>query len=199
MPSMPSDQTVLQMDSSKKIMDEVKESKITVVARSEDLELKENVRGGNLETKPDFPLFVYSEDFFFSSKRYDPLTFNSWYRKNGWKAPINIMMPTTIMGYFVGCASFFAYLNRLITNPFAFWISNGVIGILAITLGYSMYVAISTDVMDKEVAKACQVRNVEYVKFTGVPVIDPDSRLCNICQVRVRQGTKHCKACNKFH
>jgi hypothetical protein len=39
---------------------------------------------------------------------------------------------------------------------------------------------------------------VDYVKLTGVPVIDPDTLFCNICQVHVANPlTKHCKSCNK--
>jgi hypothetical protein len=41
--------------------------------------------------KPQFPLIVFSENFFFSSKGFDPRSFNRWKRKNGFARPVNGM------------------------------------------------------------------------------------------------------------
>jgi hypothetical protein len=42
-----------------------------------------------------FPWFVISEDFFFSSVRYEPVSFNAWSRRNGWSRPINSKLALT--------------------------------------------------------------------------------------------------------
>ena len=55
----------------------------------------------------------------------------------------------------------------------------------------------SIDTMDPNVLKANQLRNTEYVKMPGMSVIDPETQICGICQVKVGEMTKHCKACNK--
>ena len=171
------------------------DSKIVVMS---DLELKENEDElSNKKNVPNFPLFVYSEDFFFTSIKYEPVLFNKWYRKNGWKRPMHVLLPFTIFGYCIGCASYFAYLNRIISNPISYWIMNGIMMALSISQGILMFMTISIDVTDTQVIAASQERNVEYVKRTGIPVIDPVSHYCNICQVRVGDKTKHCKTCNK--
>ncbi|KAJ3105327.1 hypothetical protein HDU97_008224 [Phlyctochytrium planicorne] len=53
------------------------------------------------------------------------------------------------------------------------------------------------DPQDKAVLKANRPRNIDYVKVAGVPVIDTDTFVCGICQVKVAPDTKHCKPCNK--
>ena len=143
------------------------------------------------------PLFVYSEDFFFSSKRYDPSIFNSWSRKNGWQRPVNILLPIVLLGFVVGAISFFVYLNRLFSGPVAYWTVNGIVGILTVVQGGAMVYTVSVDTTDDKVLQAGQQRNIEYIKVTGIPVIDATTRFCNICQVQVNEKTKHCKACNK--
>ncbi|KAJ3283432.1 hypothetical protein HDU76_008473 [Blyttiomyces sp. JEL0837] len=55
----------------------------------------------------------------------------------------------------------------------------------------------STDPQDPKVIRAGRPRNVNYVKRSGIPVIDPETCYCGICQVHVDKGTKHCKPCNK--
>jgi disulfide bond formation protein DsbB len=50
-----------------------------------------------------------------------------------------------------------------------------------------------TDPQDPKVVQAGLERNVHYVKSLGVPVIDPDTLFCRVCQVHVDKGTKHCK------
>ncbi|KAJ1334592.1 hypothetical protein BSLG_007747 [Batrachochytrium salamandrivorans] len=56
---------------------------------------------------------------------------------------------------------------------------------------------LSVDPQDSNVRRSRIPRNTSYVKQVGVPVIDPDTLFCQICQVHVGIQTKHCKPCNK--
>jgi hypothetical protein len=53
-------------------------------------------------------------------------------------------------------------------------------------------VTMTIDTTDENVKKSKMPRNIEYVKVSGIPVID-HTNYCHICQVTVQEGTKHCK------
>jgi hypothetical protein len=69
--------------------------------------------------------------------------------------------------------------------------------VIVLISGFTMIHAITVETQDERVLKARKPRNLQYVKITGIPVIDPENCFCNICQVHVAPLTKHCKACNK--
>ncbi|KAJ3300945.1 hypothetical protein HDV03_001582, partial [Kappamyces sp. JEL0829] len=92
---------------------------------------------------------------------------------------------------------YYAFITRLIQDRSAFLAIDIVAGIgCAVQAVLTLY-CISCNVEDDVVIKANKSRNIEYVKVSGVPVIDPDTNYCNICQVHVKHLTKHCKTCNK--
>ncbi|KAJ3051023.1 hypothetical protein HK097_007998, partial [Rhizophlyctis rosea] len=68
-----------------------------------------------------------------------------------------------------------------------------VIGALVVAQLVATIYTMTVDPQDSLVLKANVGRNVDYVKLVGVPVIEPESRLCNICMVKVGPATKHCK------
>ncbi|KAJ3191140.1 hypothetical protein HK101_008052 [Irineochytrium annulatum] len=115
------------------------------------------------------PLFVFSNNSFFGSSTFEPTTFNAWYKRDGFQRPFHSLRWTLC-----AAAAVLATLQ------------------LAATLH-----TVWTDPQDKRVLAANVPRNVEYVKCPGVPVIDPDTGLCGICQVQVAKETRHCKPCNK--
>jgi putative Mn2+ efflux pump MntP len=92
---------------------------------------------------------------------------------------------------------YFGFLTRVFADSNAQWISNIVIGSLAIIHGAVMLWTILGETEDTNVLNAKRERNIDYVKVTGVPVIEPETLFCNICQVHVNAYTKHCKSCNK--
>jgi hypothetical protein len=92
---------------------------------------------------------------------------------------------------------YFGFLNRVYVDPFCIVISNTIVGFIAISHGFVMFWTIRGETEDEVVIQAKHKRNIDYVKITGVPVIHPESRVCNICQVQVSPLTKHCKSCNK--
>ncbi|KAI8870491.1 hypothetical protein GQ42DRAFT_122211, partial [Ramicandelaber brevisporus] len=51
--------------------------------------------------------------------------------------------------------------------------------------------------MDPVVRSSGVPRNATYVTEYGVPVIDAQTQICGICDVRVNEGTRHCKRSNK--
>ncbi|KAI8899144.1 DHHC palmitoyltransferase-domain-containing protein [Globomyces pollinis-pini] len=150
----------------------------------------------SINERPRFPCIVLNDDFFFSSHGYDPAIYNSWYRVNGWFAPINILMPITWISWLIAQTVYFTILTRL-HEPTVASIVVVVVGIcVALQFGFTVY-TMSIDTRDINVVNENMKRNLDYIKVTGVPVIDPDTLYCNICQVHVNHQTKHCKACNK--
>lgn len=76
-------------------------------------------------------------------------------------------------------------------------ILNTIVGLLAFIQILLTVYCMTCNVEDDVVTKAKKQRNRDYVKRSGVPVIDPSTMFCNICQVHVKPLTKHCKTCNK--
>lgn len=64
--------------------------------------------------------------------------------------------------------------------------------LLLIQLTATLY-TISVDTQDRRVMNSKAKRNADYVKISGVPVIDPETLICQICNVKVGYLTKHCK------
>ncbi|KAJ3219134.1 hypothetical protein HDU67_002467 [Dinochytrium kinnereticum] len=85
------------------------------------------------------------------------------------------------------------YINPMFLRILVFGLTGGLAGLQFAATIYTMTI----DPQDKNVIKANRPRNVEYVKIAGIPVIDTDTCVCGICQVRVDRDTKHCKPCNK--
>nr|KAJ3417979.1 hypothetical protein HK105_000519 [Polyrhizophydium stewartii] len=116
------------------------------------------------------PLVVATNDAFFSSEGFEPRLFNAWYRKNGWHRPLHESARNIIYA---------------------------VAGTVTLAQLACTVAVISIDPQDSAVKRAKVPRNIDYVKRTCVPVIDPETRFCNVCQVRIGALTKHCKPCNK--
>ncbi|KAI8928188.1 DHHC palmitoyltransferase-domain-containing protein [Entophlyctis helioformis] len=156
-------------------------------------------KGGAASKDPKLklPLVVATHDVFFSSDKYEPTLFNAWYRKNGWQRPFHAFFVAHMAAWIVAAIFFFAFLVRFIEPEPARIAIYAVGGVLAAAELVCTLWTVSIDSQDKLVRKASVPRNVNYVKQTGVPVIDPDTRFCNICQVQVGLQTKHCKPCNK--
>jgi hypothetical protein len=168
------------------------ESQQTIPKSDEDIVVLVKGEEG-LPTPPKFPLIVINEDFFYTSSGFEPSSINSWQRKNGWHRPINILMPTTLLTWCLAVGVYFGFLIRIWTYSIGIVLFNILIGIFSIVqLGMVLY-CITVETQDDVVLKANKPRNFEYVKVSGVPVIDPENRYCNICQVHVKPETKHCK------
>jgi hypothetical protein len=74
-------------------------------------------------------------------------------------------------------------------------------GVTAVLVATEFLAAITTmwiDTTDRNVKKAKMPRNINYVKMSGVPVIDPDTNMCGICNVQVGEMTKHCKVMDHY-
>lgn len=138
---------------------------------------------------PSFPLLVINEDFFYSSTQNDPHLMNAWYRVNGWYRPINVLMPVLWIIWITAVGVYFGLLRRLIARLEV----DIIIALLcALQAGFVVY-CISCETTDDLVLKvhgllnikANRERNLDFVKISGIPVIDADSNYCNICQVHV--------------
>ena len=166
------------------------------------------------------PLCVLTNDVFFSGDSFEPRHFNAWYRKNGFFPPyhgtfylfelswiatikyhdtmfeiVSFILHLSIW-LFVAFV-YFAFFLRMIPNSTAQTALYAVSGVISFVQLSAMTVTVSIDAQDPKVTSAGKQRNVAYKKETGVPVIDSDTRFCNICQVVVGPLTKHCKPCNK--
>ncbi|KAI8851457.1 hypothetical protein BC829DRAFT_386765 [Chytridium lagenaria] len=141
----------------------------------------------------DLPICLLSHQKFFGSAHFGPNEFNAWYRRDGFQRPVHgyMLIQWVVWGFlalgFFGFMVF--YINPLLLRIAVFGVAGGLAGLQFAATIYTMTI----DPQDKKVIKANRPRNVEYVKVAGVPVIDTDTNVCGICQVRVDTGTKHCK------
>lgn len=146
--------------------------------------------------KIHFPLVVFNEDFFYSSEGFDRVAFNSWVRENGWSRPVNVLLILTLSLWIGGFFGYYLFLNKYWTGVKKI-VSDIIMGSSCAVQSFSMLYTISADVQDNSVIVAKKPRNVNYIKVSGIPVIDPDTMFCHICQVTVCAKSKHCKNCNK--
>ncbi|KAJ3327662.1 Palmitoyltransferase zdhhc14 [Blyttiomyces sp. JEL0837] len=103
------------------------------------------------------PLCVLSNNSFFSSTSFEPKLFNGWYRRDGFQRPVHGRLHARNVGDMDSC------------------------GVGVLWLGFLLHRA-STNPQDPKVKRAGVPRNIDYVKSLGVPVIDPDTLFCEICQ-----------------
>ncbi|KAI9333333.1 DHHC palmitoyltransferase-domain-containing protein [Zopfochytrium polystomum] len=143
------------------------------------------------------PVFIFSYEQFFSSASFDPRQFNMWWKRDGFQRPIHaytigylVVVVFLAVGFF-GFLQFFVLSFHLRVAIFA------LAGFLC--LGHIAFAVITMtiDPEDASVRNAKVPRNPTFVKRRGVPVIDPRTGLCGICQVHVDARTRHCKPCNK--
>jgi hypothetical protein len=90
---------------------------------------------------------------------------------------------------------YFGFLVFFIKSLFWRVVVFGLVGAVAGLDFTATIYTMSIDPQDPKVTKAANPRDVNYVKQPGVPVIDPDTLYCGVCQVHVDPGTKHCKVC----
>eukprot|EP00842_Homolaphlyctis_polyrhiza_P002603 jgi/Hompol1/3343/HPOL_003205-RA len=169
-------------------------SSITVSPSSASQAAAENAPA---HKKLRMPLCVLTNDSFFSSDGFDPVLFNVWSRRNGWQPPIHALLLLHISAWIILAFIYFGFLLIFIQPQVARIIMYAVTGTIAAIQGISTIITISIDPQDAAVIKANVPRNATYIKRTGIPVIDQDTNFCNICQVTVGFGTRHCKPCNK--
>lgn len=141
---------------------------------------------------PKLPLFVFNEDFFFTSDGQDKIAFNNWRRKNGWYRPINILLVATFSIWLMAFLSYYLLFNKIYTGTIR-QACDVIMGILSLVQGSFLLITVSSDTQDSNVVSANKSRNLNYTKVSGIPVINPETLYCNICQVHVNKGTKHCK------
>ncbi|KAL2916273.1 hypothetical protein HK105_204029 [Polyrhizophydium stewartii] len=152
-----------------------------------------NSPGGRLR----LPLVVATNDAFFSSEGFEPRLFNAWYRKNGWHRPLHARLLLHLAVWVFLTVGFFGFHLRFVRPESARNIIYAVAGTVTLAQLACTVAVISIDPQDSAVKRAKVPRNIDYVKRTCVPVIDPETRFCNVCQVRIGALTKHCKPCNK--
>ncbi|EGF82088.1 hypothetical protein BATDEDRAFT_87139 [Batrachochytrium dendrobatidis JAM81] len=148
-------------------------------------------------TKLNLPFLVLSNNLFFSGEGFEPTLFNKWYRKNGWYRPFHAKFILHIVVWIFEVSVYFLYILKFVQLFSLRHILYGVSGALVLAQLACTIITISLDPQDSKVKQAHVPRNINYIKLTGVPVIDADTRYCQICQVRVGFQTKHCKPCNK--
>ncbi|KAI9346079.1 DHHC palmitoyltransferase-domain-containing protein [Zopfochytrium polystomum] len=143
------------------------------------------------------PLFIYSHEQFFSSAFFDPRQFNAWWRRDGFQRPLHAYTLGYAATVVFLAGGFFGFLQMFIFPLSLRLVVLVVAGSMCLFQVASSVVTMTIDPQDRTVVRARVPRNVNYVKRPGVPVIDPETRLCGICQVHVDARTRHCKPCNK--
>ncbi|KAJ3089142.1 hypothetical protein HK102_007105 [Quaeritorhiza haematococci] len=173
---------------------------VSDVSKGTDTSFDVRKSNGKLSrTKPKaagLPFCVLTNDRFYSSEFFEPRRFNAWFRRNSFSRPYHVLFLLKWFVWLLLVLTFFLFPVRFFPLPTR-TILYALFGTLtALELCFAIR-TMSIDPMDEAVVKANAPRNVEYVKVAGVPVIDEDSGMCGICQVKVDAGTKHCKPCNK--
>jgi hypothetical protein len=118
---------------------------------------------------------------------------NQWiFKTHEWYKVLIVLLPLTLLIWILGVVVYIIIFSRILDPS-----SNVIAGIVVFIHGCILISTILWDTEDVNVKNAKRDRNIDYVKLTGVPVIDPETLYCNICQVNVNPETKHCKSCNK--
>lgn len=132
-----------------------------------------------------------------------PVAFNNLSESNArLKTNHLVLLPVLWLTWICGVAFYFGFFQRVFADPTSRLALEVLTGILAGVQAVLSIYCISANVEDDVVTKAKKPRNVEYVKISGVPVIDPSTLYCQICQVHVKPLTKHCKvtvSASRFH
>ena len=154
-------------------------------------EQKDAVKEASFKLK--FPLITWNEDIFYSTSGYDITAMNAWFRRNGWHRPINILLPVTLFSWCFAVSGYFGFWTRLFPETSGYIVLHVICGLLVLFQIFSMIYCITAETQDDVVLRTNKPRNLNFHKVVGVPVIDPDNRFCDICQVHVQFETKHCK------
>lgn len=159
-------------------------------------ELEQEISKKPLTDKLDIPCFMMTDDRFYSSSGFNPKLFNAWIKKNGFYPPYNLYFLIHVCLWLFEAGILYGILLRYIpsneqTILYAVFVPLTLIQLICMLM--TMYI----DPQDPKVIQDNQPRFVQYIKVLGVPVIDPSTRMCGICQVKVSRFTKHCKSCNK--
>lgn len=149
------------------------------------------------------PGMITSNSMFFDSTKKNlnnPNTlgqFNLWYKKNSWKKPFHLYFIFTLIILILFSLAYFLLAVRSLPNKNA-RIGLYVIGVILILSLYIclLYTTI-VDAQNIDCKNNHENRNLDFVKITGIPVINSDDLVCGICQIKVSYNTKHCKPCNK--
>ncbi|KAH9266397.1 hypothetical protein BASA83_010639 [Batrachochytrium salamandrivorans] len=148
-------------------------------------------------TKLNLPMVVVNHDLFFSGDGFERSLFNAWYRKNGWHRPFHARFLLHIFVWLFVVGVYFLFILRFVYPLSVRYVMYGTTGLGTLLQLACMIGTLSVDPQDSNVRRSRIPRNTSYVKQVGVPVIDPDTLFCQICQVHVGIQTKHCKPCNK--
>jgi hypothetical protein len=125
---------------------------------------------------------------------YSGTHFNSYIRTNGFSLPIHVYFILHCTVFILDAIYLFYFLISCFSFP-TFYIILTLA--LFFTLG-ELYFTFFTLIKDPQDPNCIHsARNLNFVKVLGYPVIDPNSRICGICQVKVKSTTIHCKPCNK--
>ena len=176
-----------------KITQEKDDTVIQVTHKSDIFTLtKSDIKPIQTLKKPKIPICITNNAFFFSSNASDTKAFNGWFRANGWGRPYHIFFPLQITLTILVSLWNFIFLVPLLPIQIRYY---GYVftGFLTLIYYLALIATVSTDPQDCKVIHAKQPRNLDFVKYTGVPVIDQDSRICQICCVKVGIRTRHCK------
>ncbi|TPX35370.1 hypothetical protein SmJEL517_g02228 [Synchytrium microbalum] len=148
------------------------------------------------EARLQLPWITMSNNMFFSSDYYEPRLFNAWRRRNGFSKPVHILTIISMTIWFILTIGYFGYISFFIPLGLRI-VSYIAAGALTAIQGFFMWTTMLIDPQDAAVTHAHTPRNIDYVKVSGIPVIDQETQMCGICNVKVDHDTKHCKPCNK--
>ncbi|KAI9201849.1 DHHC palmitoyltransferase-domain-containing protein [Polychytrium aggregatum] len=146
--------------------------------------------------KVAMPCVVLNHNLFFSSDHFDPKFFNAWSKRSGWQQPFHIYLLCQWGTWLVVVLGFFLFNARFLSDEFRV-AAFVVMGLLSFAQAVFSFWTMSINTEDPNVRLANVQRNIDFIKYAGVPVIDPATGFCNICNVVVAPTTKHCKPCNK--
>ncbi|KAI8904133.1 DHHC palmitoyltransferase-domain-containing protein [Gorgonomyces haynaldii] len=150
-----------------------------------------------MQTKPlKLPLVVFSYSMFFSTGHFEPEAFNAWYKRNGLERPFHIYFVLHIVFWLLFVGVFFGFCVWFLPLKLQYPVLVSL-GIITVAECICTIYTVSVDPQDTNVILKKQPRNIHYIKHLGVPVIDQETHICQVCNVKVGTQTKHCKPCNK--